>query len=256
MQPRLAENPHEAERGVVNMEELVNRRAVPAHQDGLPFANTIDPREIPGYLPERTDCRAVSRRRLDDGDREALPVECLEIEGIGLGLLFPVRSDGTEWVVLGHRQPVVLNAVGADRGAMDELLHPSKGPQAALRVFAVEADHIDGSVETFGLHRLLESRSVLAVAEDRSGPNRSAAALPAVEAGDVVPLLQQHSHDAVADVPGTADYAYSHGYSLNTVATDSFLHGGRLRTCSRPRKGPSTSRKNGHALDVRGESPR
>jgi hypothetical protein len=42
---------------------------------------------------------------------------------------------------------------------------------------------------------------------------RHIAALPAIEAGDLVALLQEQAHDTRADVTGSADDTNSHNYS-------------------------------------------
>jgi hypothetical protein len=93
-------------------------------------------------------------------------------------------------MILGHGHPVVGDPIGAHRRALDEMLHIRKGPHTAGGIFTVETPHVDGCIEWLPLHSALEGGVVPPITLHRAGPLGGLPALPAIETGDLVALLE------------------------------------------------------------------
>src|SRR4029434_612530 len=113
-------------------------------------------------------------------------------------------------MILGHGHPVVGDPIGANRRALDEMLHMRKGPHTAGGIFTVETQHVDGRIEWLPLHGALEGGVVPPITLHPAGPLRDLPALPAIETGDLVALLEQGPHEARADMAGATDDADFH----------------------------------------------
>tara|TARA_B100000809_G_scaffold52293_2_gene47636 strand:+ start:3739 stop:4212 length:474 start_codon:yes stop_codon:yes gene_type:complete len=95
----------------------------------------------------------------------------------------------------------------------------AKRPNVAPSLIRVEADHVDGGVEPFPLHRSLKRFFVRAITDDQSRAVRKSGGHAAVEADDVVPEFEEQANDARADVSRAANDADFHG----TVSKQTFV---------------------------------
>ena len=122
-------------------------------------------------------------------------------------------------MVLGSRQPIVADAVGADSRGLHEEANAAEGADAGGGVRGVEADHVHGGVEALGLHLGFERFAVIAVGQQQPRAFQHRPSLPAVDAHHLVPLVQEQFDDAFADVAGSADDSDFHGGELSVVSS-------------------------------------
>src|SRR4029450_5323983 len=73
-----------------------------------------------------------------------------------------------------------------------------------------ETQHVDGRIAWLPLHGALEGGAVPPITLHPAGPLGDLPALPAIETGDLVALLEQGPHEARADMAGATDDADFH----------------------------------------------
>ena len=224
---RVGQHAQKSRGGIVDVQMLVQRVAVPAEQQRLSPANAVQPAEVPGNLPDQPLLRAIGGRRLENDNWKAFAVVGLQIGRIRRRFVAGVRGHRAQRVVFGRREPVERDAVGTDGGRLDEDPNAAEGADAGGGVRSIKADHVDRGVELLRLHQLLEARPVLPIDLQEPRAVGHGAALTAVDADDLMSLSQGQVDDAGADVAGAADDAYLHGFPPRERGSGTGLRMGR-----------------------------
>ena len=181
----------EPQGGVVDVQVLMHGVAVVAYQERFPLANPVNPGKIPGDLAQQPLRGAIGRRRLDNGDGEALAVVGLQEDRIRLYLVPPVGRGRTQGMILRHGHPIIGDPIRADGGTLHEVLDMRKGAHTAGGFIRGETPHVNGGIEQLALHGLLECGTVPPVTLNPACPLGDMPTSPAIKTRDLVALLEQ-----------------------------------------------------------------
>jgi hypothetical protein len=168
--------------------------------DWLALADAIDPRKLPGDLPQHPLYGAIGGRGLENGDGEAVAFIGLQQGRIRGGLVLAIGGDRTERVVFGHGQPIVREPVGADGRALHDMRDVAIGAQTTEGIGPGETAHIDHRVEALCLKRALERGPCEPVAPHEAGPRGDRTPQAAIDTGHRMALGQQLAHDTRTDM--------------------------------------------------------
>ena len=156
--------------------------------EGFALADAIDPRKLPGDLPQHPLHGAIGGRGLENSDGEARTRRGFEQGRIRGGLMLALRGEGAERVVLGHGQPIIGDPGGADGRALHDMRDVAIGAETTVGIGPGETEHIDHRVEARRLERALERRPRAPVSPHEAGPRGDCAPQAAIDTRDRMAL--------------------------------------------------------------------
>src|SRR2546428_9458068 len=206
----LAEDLGKTAGSILDVQVLMQGVPLATDRDRLTLADAIDPRKLPGDLPQHPLYGAIGRRGFENGDREAVVRKGLQQGRICGCLVLTIGGEGTQRVVFGHRQPLIRDPVGADGRALHDMGDVTIGTHTTEGIGPGETEHIDHRVEALGLECTLERGPRAPVAPHEAGPRGDLAPQAAIETGDLMALCQQDVHDTRTDMTRSPDDTDAH----------------------------------------------